>query len=113
MAHAQHARLYTLIRNSMPADNPGGLSENNYANIVAYILQFNGVAAGTTPLTPTTDVRIGGPSPAPHRLLLRHVARLRQPLPRRRQQGEAQARKAQPQAVDADAGRSHHPPVSR
>ena len=56
--------LYTLIRNSMPADNPGGLSENNYANIVAYILQFNGVPAGTTPLTPTTDVRIGGPAPA-------------------------------------------------
>ena len=39
--------LYTLIRNSMPADNPGGLSENNYANIVAYILQFNGVPAGS------------------------------------------------------------------
>ena len=27
--------MYNLIRNSMPADNPGGLSENNYANIVA------------------------------------------------------------------------------
>jgi alcohol dehydrogenase (cytochrome c) len=48
----------------MPADNPGGLSEPTYANIVAYILQYNGVAAGTTPLTPTTDVRIGGPAPA-------------------------------------------------
>jgi hypothetical protein len=56
--------MYNLIRTSMPADNPGGLSEINYANIVAYILQYNGVAAGTTPLTPTTDVRIGGPSPA-------------------------------------------------
>ena len=26
----------------------GGLSEPTYANIVAYILQYNGVAAGTT-----------------------------------------------------------------
>ena len=103
--------LYTLIRNSMPADNPGGLSENNYANIVAYILQFNGVPAGTTPLTPTTDVRIGGP--APSAAAAPHAARLRKPLPRRRRQGEAPAHKAQPQAVDADAGRSHHPPVSR
>ena len=52
--------MYGLIRTTMPADNPGGLSEPTYANIVAYILQYNGVAAGTTPLTPTTDVRIGG-----------------------------------------------------
>src|SRR5678809_747839 len=56
--------MYGLIRTTMPADNPGGLSEPTYVNIVAYILQFNGVAAGTTPLTPTTDVRIGGPAPA-------------------------------------------------
>ena len=32
--------MYNLIRTSMPADNPGGLSENNFANIVAYILQY-------------------------------------------------------------------------
>src|SRR6185503_166279 len=56
--------MYGLIRTTMPADNTGGLSEPTYANIVAYILQYNGVAAGTTPLTPTTDVRIGGPAPA-------------------------------------------------
>src|SRR5688572_11256969 len=56
--------MYGLIRTTMPADNPGGLSEPTYVNIVAYVLQFNGVAAGTTPMTPTTDVRIGGASPA-------------------------------------------------
>ena len=56
--------MYGLIRTTMPADNPGGLSEPTYVNIVAYILQYNGIAAGTTPLTPTTDVRIGGPAPA-------------------------------------------------
>jgi PQQ-dependent dehydrogenase (methanol/ethanol family) len=56
--------MYGLVRTTMPADNPAGLSEPTYLNIVAYILQYNGVAAGTTPLTPTTDVRVGGPSPA-------------------------------------------------
>ena len=61
LAHAHHARHVRTHSPTMPADNPGGLSENTYANIVAYILQYNGVAAGTTPLTPTTDVRIGGP----------------------------------------------------
>ena len=40
-----------LRTTSTAAHNPGGLSENNYANIVAYILQFNGVPAGTTPRT--------------------------------------------------------------
>jgi alcohol dehydrogenase (cytochrome c) len=56
--------LYELTRTTMPADNPNGLSETTYVNIVAYILQFNGIAAGTTPLTPTTEVTIGSPAPA-------------------------------------------------
>ena len=43
--------LFGLIQTSMPADNPNGLSETTYLNIVAYILQFNKIAAGTTPLT--------------------------------------------------------------
>jgi alcohol dehydrogenase (cytochrome c) len=51
--------LYGLIQTTMPANNPGGLSETTYVNIVAYVLQFNGIPAGTSPLTPTTDVRIG------------------------------------------------------
>ena len=34
---ARHVQPHS---HSMPADNPGGLSENNYANIVAYILQY-------------------------------------------------------------------------
>jgi alcohol dehydrogenase (cytochrome c) len=54
-----------LIRTTMPSDNPGGLSEEMYVNIAAYILQFNGIGAGTTPLTATTEVRIGGPAPPP------------------------------------------------
>jgi len=54
--------LFGLIQTTMPSDNPGGLSESTYVNIVAYILQFNGIAAGPTPLTATTDATIGGPA---------------------------------------------------
>ena len=57
--------LMGLIRTTMPSDNPGGLSEATYVNIAAYILQFNGIPAGATPLTVTTDARIGGAAPAP------------------------------------------------
>ena len=56
--------LFALIRTTMPADNPNGLSETTYLNIVAYILQFNRIAAGTTPLTPDTETTIGAPAPA-------------------------------------------------
>ena len=34
--------LYGLIQTTMPANNPGGLSEETYVNIVAYILQLIG-----------------------------------------------------------------------
>ena len=56
--------LTGLIRTTMPSDNPGGLSETAYVNIAAYILQYNGIAPGTTPLTITTEVRIGGAAAA-------------------------------------------------
>jgi alcohol dehydrogenase (cytochrome c) len=52
--------LLGLIRTTMPSDNPAGLPEATYLNIVAYILQFNGIPAGATALTATTEVRIGG-----------------------------------------------------
>jgi hypothetical protein len=35
----------------MPADNPGKLSRNQYADIVAYLLQLNGMPAGTQALS--------------------------------------------------------------
>ena len=35
----------------MPPANPGSLSDGTYANIVAYILQVNGYAAGETAFT--------------------------------------------------------------
>ncbi len=36
---------------TMPPANPGSLSDDTYASIVAYMLQVNGYAAGETPLT--------------------------------------------------------------
>jgi alcohol dehydrogenase (cytochrome c) len=38
----------------MPPDNPGGAGQPANTNIVAYILQANGAAPGTQPLTPQT-----------------------------------------------------------
>src|SRR5687768_8642955 len=40
------ADLYDIIRNTMPLDNPGGLSDQEYVDVVAYMLQLNGVPAG-------------------------------------------------------------------
>lgn len=38
--------LFDRIRTTMPFDRPGGLSREAYADIVAYILKFNGFPAG-------------------------------------------------------------------
>jgi hypothetical protein len=35
----------------MPDNNPGGLSRSQYADIVSYLLQVNGMPAGTQPLS--------------------------------------------------------------
>ena len=42
--------LYDSAR-TMPPANPGSLSDETYASIVAYMLQMNGYAAGETPFT--------------------------------------------------------------
>ena len=51
--------LFSRIRNSMPITNPGSLSDQDTANLVAFILQANGATAGTQPLTLETIVPIG------------------------------------------------------
>jgi cytochrome c5 len=33
--------LYTLIRTTMPVDHPGGMSDGEYIDVVAYLLQAN------------------------------------------------------------------------
>ena len=42
--------LYTKAHDTMPPSRPGGLPEASYVDIVAYILQTNGVPAGDTEL---------------------------------------------------------------
>jgi hypothetical protein len=42
--------LYDTIRLTMPVEEPGALSRDEYAAIVAAILRMNGAAAGKTPL---------------------------------------------------------------
>jgi len=56
--------LYTRIKTTMPFGNPGSLSDAEVASVVAYILKGNGAAAGTTALTPATDVAINTIIPA-------------------------------------------------
>jgi S-disulfanyl-L-cysteine oxidoreductase SoxD len=42
--------LYEKMRNSMPADRPRSLTDETYADILAFILQFNKFPAGDTEL---------------------------------------------------------------
>lgn len=44
--------LYELVRTTMPDSNPGGLSRDEYANALAYILKLNGLPAGSTAVMP-------------------------------------------------------------
>ncbi len=50
--------LLTYIQTSMPPTTPGGLGAAAYGNLGAYILQSNGAAAGTQPLTAGSTVVI-------------------------------------------------------
>lgn len=42
--------LWGIIRQTMPDDDPGGLSDEAYTQIVSYLLKINGLPAGTTTL---------------------------------------------------------------
>ncbi|MSR07341.1 MAG: cytochrome c [Gemmatimonadetes bacterium] len=48
--------FYSFLRNSMPQDNPGRLTGQEYVDIVAYVLQLNGYPAGTKELPPDPTV---------------------------------------------------------
>ena len=47
--------LYSRLRTTMPADNPGTLSENAALDIVAYLLEANGFPAGEAELKGGTE----------------------------------------------------------
>src|SRR5215469_18325030 len=53
------ADLFNRIRNTMPANNPGTLGEQEATNIVAFLLQSNGAAAGPQALTAASSTLLG------------------------------------------------------
>ena len=48
--------LYVRMRNSMPQDNPRGLDEDVYVDILAYMFEANKFPAGKEPLEHGSDV---------------------------------------------------------
>jgi len=42
--------LYQMIRQTMPQNQPGSLSPRQYADVVAYLLEINGMPVGDAPL---------------------------------------------------------------
>ncbi|MBZ5636322.1 MAG: PQQ-binding-like beta-propeller repeat protein [Acidobacteriia bacterium] len=50
--------LVGFMQGAMPPNNPGGLGEQNYLNIAAFILQSNGARAGNQALTANSTVAI-------------------------------------------------------
>jgi hypothetical protein len=51
--------IYEFVLYSMPDDNPGGLPQQTYADIIAYFLQMNDFPAGDTELPPSLDALTG------------------------------------------------------
>ena len=48
--HRKVSELYERVSTTMPQDEPGSLAEDQYADIVAYVLKLNGMPAGRRPL---------------------------------------------------------------
>jgi hypothetical protein len=46
--------LFELIRTQMPQDNPGGLRRQEYAAVLAYLFELNGLPAGDS-ILPSDD----------------------------------------------------------
>ena len=42
--------LFKILKTTMPEDNPGGLSDEEYTRVIAYILKLNGFQAGSDSL---------------------------------------------------------------
>jgi mono/diheme cytochrome c family protein len=60
--------LYSLVTNTMPQDRPGSLTDEQYLNVIAYILQRNQVPASAAKLSADTlsmkktRIDVGGPA---------------------------------------------------
>lgn len=61
--------LFKLLKTTMPEDNIGGLSDDDYTRVIAYILKLNGFPAGADSLSADSlaqrRIRIGSDSVAP------------------------------------------------
>jgi len=55
--------LFARVKDTMPLDNPGSLSEDTAVSIVAYLLKNNDATAGMAAFTPTTAVAINAVVP--------------------------------------------------
>ena len=49
--------FFRTVRSTMPDDNPGGLEEQVYLDVVSYILSMNGHGPGTSELSPDSPMR--------------------------------------------------------
>lgn len=70
--------LYNFIHTNMPGDKPGTLSDEQYLDVVAYLLHANGYPAGNSELTAakTRDILLvgpDGPKPLPANALVSAV----------------------------------------
>jgi mono/diheme cytochrome c family protein len=54
--------LWSAVHTTMPMTAPGSVSARNSTNIMAFLLQQNGVPAGSTALNDTTDLSKALPS---------------------------------------------------
>jgi mono/diheme cytochrome c family protein len=67
--------LFKILKTTMPEDNIGGLSDDEYTRVIAYILKLNGFPAGADSLKSDSleqkRIRIGAadgtPTKNPHR----------------------------------------------
>lgn len=51
------AELFDTVRETMPQDNPGSLRREDYVDVLAYLLQLNGLPEGKAEL-PTEDAAL-------------------------------------------------------
>ena len=72
------ASLFTFITTTMPGNAPGALDERTYADVIAFLLEANGLPAGARELTADTVggiqlVGADGPRPLPNLTIVRTV----------------------------------------
>jgi mono/diheme cytochrome c family protein len=52
----QVSELFNVLTDTMPKDDPGALAPQERADVIAYLLKINGLAAGTAELAPDPEL---------------------------------------------------------